>query len=244
MLIGLFPPGLAPDASQQLHAEIGAMLGAAGLSGQRRFQEFTIFRTREQLAAMAGGLGQQARGLKPASAEARQAAGMLSALERQDAVLELILNRLLAQSGNGASISLKTADGILIHGEAYVTYLQQQLRQGMIPSLEEMVRLFPASMDSPQGQQALSQWSSLLEQAGPVGAQRSLQLAFSLAMRTMEDMTLDLLSQMATLEPQSPESEQMEQRLLIVQKQADRFLDQLNQSLQQDPSHGAACCFG
>lgn len=122
---------------------------------------------------------------------------------------------------------------------SYLMNLQDQLRQGVIPSLDTLVDMFPQTEpESPEAQALMARTIHLLHSAGPQGDTRAKQLAISMADRSLNNVSGSLFTILGNLEPESPEAQQIQARLAAIQA-VDVALDQqLAHSLNQDPTHG------
>ena len=230
---------LPSNSDAQIYNSITALLGSSGASGANaRAQEVALLGQLQQLNANAGPQG--AIGGNTASGNVLQLQAKQSAVQQFKGSLKLQQENSL---GNDNAFVLPTvpAGTKVEDGSALLSFVKNNVQQGVIPSLSNMTALMPGlDPGSAQAQQINADLVQLLQQAGTPASPRIQEISAMMALRQLQNTTGSLQNASARVTPGSPEAQQLQARLAALTQLQSGLQNQFQQALSSDPAHGAA----
>lgn len=129
--------------------------------------------------------------------------------------------------------------------ERYLANLNNSVRNGRIPSLQELNQsLSGINPDSPQAFTLSAKTRDILGQFGEAGRLRADELDTSRSILQMDNVTLSLFSLQGNLEPESIANVELQKRLSLINSQKASLQSRLNADLNRDSSHGGEIRLG
>lgn len=130
-----------------------------------------------------------------------------------------------------------TAEDFQAYGVAQVQYLAAQLKEGVIPSIEDLLDTFPQAASS-ESRHLLVRYAYFLNRAGEQGRLRSDQLNLALQLRIREKMCEQIEQLCVRYDPSAPEVREYATCVAHLRSIMDEIEQTLLPLLEKDPSHG------